>query len=30
MRSDIERLKDIQEAINKIEKYAIQGKSVFF
>lgn len=30
MRSDTERLKDIQEAIHKIEKYAIQGKAEFF
>ncbi len=29
MRSDKERLIDIQEAIIKIEKYAIKGKEVF-
>jgi len=29
MRSDIERLKDIQEAIIAIEKYAEQGRSAF-
>ncbi|ANV91284.1 HepT-like ribonuclease domain-containing protein [Picosynechococcus sp. PCC 8807] len=29
MRSDLERLKDIQEAINRIEKYAVQGKQEF-
>ncbi|MCT7984720.1 DUF86 domain-containing protein [Laspinema sp. A4] len=30
MRNDRERLLDIQEAIGKIEKYAIQGKKEFF
>ncbi|WP_319420732.1 HepT-like ribonuclease domain-containing protein [Pleurocapsa sp. FMAR1] len=30
MRSDLERIRDIQEAINNIEKYAIQGKAEFF
>jgi uncharacterized protein with HEPN domain len=30
MRNDRERLRDIQEAINKIEKYAVQGKEEFF
>ena len=30
MRSDRERLKDIQEAISNVEKYAIQGKAEFF
>ncbi|MGL4621983.1 MAG: HepT-like ribonuclease domain-containing protein [Chroococcidiopsis sp.] len=30
MRNDLERIRDIQEAINKIEKYAIQGKADFF
>lgn len=30
MRNDTERLKDIQEAILKIEKYATQGKEEFF
>ena len=29
MRSDKERLIDIQEAIIKIEKYAIKGQDVF-
>lgn len=29
MRSDIERFRDIQEAITRIEKYAQQGKSEF-
>jgi uncharacterized protein with HEPN domain len=29
MRNDRERLLDIQEAIGKIEKYAIQGKEQF-
>ena len=29
MRSDLERMRDIQEAISKIEKYAIQGKVEF-
>ena len=29
MRSDLERMRDIQEAISKIEKYAIQGKTKF-
>lgn len=30
MRSDHERIKDIQEAIANIEKYSIQGKTAFF
>lgn len=30
MRNDQERMRDVQEAINKIEKYAIQGKEEFF
>jgi uncharacterized protein with HEPN domain len=30
MRSDRERIQDIQEAILKIEKYSIQGKDSFF
>ncbi|NJN74455.1 MAG: DUF86 domain-containing protein [Limnothrix sp. RL_2_0] len=30
MRDDIERLRDIEEAIIKIEKYAVQGKAEFF
>lgn len=30
MRSDLERLKDIQEGIAKIEKYTVRGQSVFF
>ncbi|MEM7590940.1 MAG: HepT-like ribonuclease domain-containing protein [Cyanobacteria bacterium P01_A01_bin.83] len=30
MRSDRERIKDIQEAISKINKYAVQGKEEFF
>jgi uncharacterized protein with HEPN domain len=30
MRNDRERLQDIQEAINKIEKYAALGKDEFF
>lgn len=30
MRNDRERIGDIQEAINKIEKYAIKGKTEFF
>ena len=30
MRSDWERIRDIQEAIAKIEKYSIQGKKEFF
>ncbi|WP_414542810.1 DUF86 domain-containing protein [Nostoc sp. CCY0012] len=30
MRNDRERLKDIQEAIEKIEKYAQRGKQEFF
>ena len=30
MRSDAERLKDMNEAIAKIEKYAVQGKETFF
>jgi len=29
MRNDLERMRDIQEAISKIEKYAIQGKVEF-
>ena len=29
MRNDVERLRDILEAINNIEKYASQGKQVF-
>lgn len=29
MRTDQQRLRDIQEAISKIEKYAIQGQIVF-
>lgn len=29
MRNDYERLKDILEAINKIEKYANKGKKIF-
>ncbi|MGK7893623.1 MAG: DUF86 domain-containing protein [Xenococcus sp. (in: cyanobacteria)] len=29
MRSDLERMRDIQEANSKIEKYAIQGKVEF-
>jgi uncharacterized protein with HEPN domain len=29
MRSDLERLRDIQEAIHKIEKYVNRGKTVF-
>jgi uncharacterized protein with HEPN domain len=29
MRNDLERMRDIQEAINKIEKYAIQGEEDF-
>jgi len=29
MRDDIERLQDIQEAIAKIEKYAVRGRQVF-
>ncbi len=29
MRNDRERMRDIQEAIDKIEKYAIQGKEEF-
>jgi len=29
MRSDPERLQDIQEAIERIEKYAAQGRDVF-
>lgn len=29
MRSDIERLQDILEAIERLEKYAVQGKRVF-
>lgn len=30
MRNDTERLKDIQEAIQKIEKYTQRGKNEFF
>ncbi len=30
MRSDLERIKDIQEAIANIEKYSIHGKIEFF
>ena len=30
MRNDRERMRDIPEAINKIEKYATQGKKEFF
>lgn len=30
MRNDQERIRDIQEAINKIEKYATQGEEEFF
>lgn len=30
MRNDQERFRDIQEAINKIEKYSNQGKQEFF
>ena len=30
MRNDRKRIRDIQEAINNIEKYAIQGKEEFF
>ena len=30
MRSDLERMRDIQDAINKIEKYTIRGKAEFF
>jgi uncharacterized protein with HEPN domain len=30
MRNDRERLRDIQEAIHKIEKYATQGEEEFF
>jgi uncharacterized protein with HEPN domain len=29
MRNDQERMRDIQEAIHKIERYAIQGKKEF-
>lgn len=29
MRSDLERLKDIEEAILKIEKYSVKGKLAF-
>lgn len=29
MRNDTERVRDIQEAIAKIEKYAVRGKLVF-
>jgi hypothetical protein len=29
MRDNRERLRDIQEAIIKIEKYAVRGKQVF-
>ena len=30
MRQDLERIKDIWEAIGKIQKYATQGKTKFF
>ena len=30
MRNDRERMKDIQEAIEKIEKYSMRGKKTFF
>ena len=30
MRSDLERLRDIDEAIAKIEKYAVRGNAAFF
>ena len=30
MRSDLERLRDIEEAIAKIEKYAVRGNAAFF
>jgi uncharacterized protein with HEPN domain len=30
MRRDDERLKDIREAIIKIEKYTVRGKNIFF
>ena len=30
MRDDRERLRDIQEAIGKVEKYSIKGREVFF
>jgi hypothetical protein len=30
MRNDLERIKDIQEAIQKIEKYAQRGEQEFF
>lgn len=30
MRNDIERMKDIQEAIQKIEKYTERGEQEFF
>jgi uncharacterized protein with HEPN domain len=30
MRSDTERMKDMEEAIAKIEKYAVRGKASFF
>jgi uncharacterized protein with HEPN domain len=30
MRDDTERIKDIQECIEKIEKYAVRGKMAFF
>ncbi|MEM7592107.1 MAG: HepT-like ribonuclease domain-containing protein, partial [Cyanobacteria bacterium P01_A01_bin.83] len=29
MRKDVERMRDISEAISKIEKYAIQGQAKF-
>ena len=29
MRNDVERLRDILEAIERLEKYANQGKTVF-
>lgn len=29
MRSDLERLKDIKEAVTQIEKYSLQGKDTF-
>jgi hypothetical protein len=29
MRDDLERLRDIREAVERIEKYAGQGKSAF-
>lgn len=30
MRDDSERIRDIQESIEKIEKYSVRGKTVFF